>query len=75
MKTNNSDIEEASDPDVTAEIQQMFEECILSYRESMEACYAHCWRCRHAHLSRGYVRCDKYRDDIDSCAPYCEKCR
>lgn len=72
--SKHTDIEEASDPDVTTEIQQMFEECILSYQESMEHCYAHCWRCAHSRLARGYVRCDKYKDDIDICAPFCEKC-
>lgn len=72
--SKHTDIEEVSDQDVTSEIEEMFEDCVLSYKESYEYCYRHCACCSHVQRARGYIRCDVYQDDIDNCAPLCEKC-
>ena len=59
MKTNNSDIEEASDPDVTAEIEELFEEYQSNPRRSysIEFCS---WRgCLHHYKVGAYNYCDK----------------
>ena len=67
MKTNNSDIEEASDPDVTTEIEELFDDYQKGDHYIMS-----CRCCLHCSKIGPYNYCDKngvyfYDGDAPGC--------